>query len=261
MEGNAEKLPFADQSFDAVINVEASHCYPRFPQFLDEVARVLRPGGHFLYTDVRRRKEIATVGGAAARRPPAARGRTRLLMRKSRGGWRRSYPVMLFKQARVRAVPLLCVMGDSLSQTDQRCGQLPGLLLRQRVRRCSGRRKRLGISAMKIVLANWGTRGEVEPYVAVGRELVRRGHDVAMAVAPEMVGFTEATGPAAVAYGPDLKAILDPHRDYWTSFFGTPWRIQELNRLLREVSEPLRREPRRGQPDADVAGGRSRPID
>ena len=93
---------------------------------------------------------------------------------------------------------------------------------------------------MKIVLANWGTRGEVEPYVAVGRELVRRGHDVHMAVAPEMVGFTEATGPAAVAYGPDLKAILDPHRDYWTSFFGTPWRIQELNRLLREVSEPLR---------------------
>jgi len=52
--GNAESLPFADQSFDAVINVEASHGYPRFPRFLAEVARVLRPGGHFLYTDLRR---------------------------------------------------------------------------------------------------------------------------------------------------------------------------------------------------------------
>jgi UDP:flavonoid glycosyltransferase YjiC (YdhE family) len=93
---------------------------------------------------------------------------------------------------------------------------------------------------MKFVLANWGTRGEVEPYVAVGRELVHRGHEVHMAVASEMVGFTEAAGPAAVAYGPDLKAILDPHRDYWTSFFSTPWRIRELNRLLAEVSEPLR---------------------
>jgi UDP:flavonoid glycosyltransferase YjiC (YdhE family) len=92
---------------------------------------------------------------------------------------------------------------------------------------------------MKFVLANWGTRGEVEPYVAVGRELMRRGHDVHMAVAPEMVGFTEAAGPAAVAYGPDLKAILDPHRDFWTCFFGSPWRIQELGRLLREYSEPL----------------------
>ena len=57
--GSAEELPFADQSFDAVINIEASHCYARFPQFLAEVARVLRPGGHFLYADVRRRGDLA----------------------------------------------------------------------------------------------------------------------------------------------------------------------------------------------------------
>lgn len=66
---------------------------------------------------------------------------------------------------------------------------------------------------MKFVLANWRTRGEVEPHVTVGSELVRRGHDVRMAVAPEMVSFTEAAGPAAVAYGPALMAIPDPHRD------------------------------------------------
>ena len=58
---------------------------------------------------------------------------------------------------------------------------------------------------MKFPLANWGIRGEVEPYVAVGRELVRRGHDVHMAVAPKMVSFTEAAAPTAVAYGRDLK--------------------------------------------------------
>ncbi len=92
---------------------------------------------------------------------------------------------------------------------------------------------------MKFVLANWGTRGEVEPYVAVGRELVRRGHDVRMAVAPEMVSFTEAAGPAAVVYGPDLKAVLDPHRDFWTGLFANPWRIKELSRLLAEYSAPL----------------------
>jgi SAM-dependent methyltransferase len=51
--GDAEKLPFADNTFDAVLNVEASHCYPDFPRFLTEVARVLRPGGHFLYADFR----------------------------------------------------------------------------------------------------------------------------------------------------------------------------------------------------------------
>jgi ubiquinone/menaquinone biosynthesis C-methylase UbiE len=53
VQGDAEHLPFADAVFDAVINVEASHCYPQFPKFLAEVARVLKPGGHFLYADFR----------------------------------------------------------------------------------------------------------------------------------------------------------------------------------------------------------------
>jgi len=53
LEGDAQNLMFADHTFDAVINVEASHCYPHFPRFLAEVAKVLRPGGHFLYADFR----------------------------------------------------------------------------------------------------------------------------------------------------------------------------------------------------------------
>ena len=51
--GDACALPFADASFDVVVNVEASHCYPDFARFLSEVARVLRPGGRFLYADFR----------------------------------------------------------------------------------------------------------------------------------------------------------------------------------------------------------------
>ena len=49
--GDAENLPFPDQSFDAVMNIESSNHYPSLPRFLAEVARVLRPGGHFLYAD------------------------------------------------------------------------------------------------------------------------------------------------------------------------------------------------------------------
>jgi SAM-dependent methyltransferase len=52
-QGDAEHLPFGADTFDAVINVEASHCYPDFRRFLAEVARVLKPGGHFLYADFR----------------------------------------------------------------------------------------------------------------------------------------------------------------------------------------------------------------
>ncbi|HTO03224.1 MAG TPA: methyltransferase domain-containing protein [Opitutus sp.] len=53
VQGDAENLPFENDSFDVVINVEASHCYPAFPRFLAEVTRILRPGGHFLHADFR----------------------------------------------------------------------------------------------------------------------------------------------------------------------------------------------------------------
>ena len=67
--GDAGNLPFADNTFDAVINVEASHCYPAFARFLSEVARVLRPGGRFLYADFRFADRIAAWDAALASAP------------------------------------------------------------------------------------------------------------------------------------------------------------------------------------------------
>ncbi|MGC2653384.1 MAG: glycosyltransferase [Mycobacterium sp.] len=61
---------------------------------------------------------------------------------------------------------------------------------------------------MKFVLAVYGSRGDVEPGAAVGVELLRRGHDVAMAVPPDMLGFVGTAGLAAVAYGPDAQGLL-----------------------------------------------------
>ena len=87
---------------------------------------------------------------------------------------------------------------------------------------------------MKFVLAFYGTRGDVEPGVAVGRELLRRGHDVRMAVSPDLVGFVESAGLAADAYGPDARAWQDLHRDFLTRLFRNPWKIQDLIRLGRE---------------------------
>jgi SAM-dependent methyltransferase len=51
-------LPFASDSFEAVVNVESSHCYPNFERFVHEVFRVLKPGGHFLFADVRHRDAV-----------------------------------------------------------------------------------------------------------------------------------------------------------------------------------------------------------
>ena len=67
--GDAQNLPFPDGSFDVVLNVEASHGYPDFEKFLREVVRVLRPGGHFRYADLRRRDEIPAWEAALAAVP------------------------------------------------------------------------------------------------------------------------------------------------------------------------------------------------
>jgi ubiquinone/menaquinone biosynthesis C-methylase UbiE len=51
--GNATALPLASASFDVVINVESSHNYKSFVDFVREVHRVLVAGGVFLLGDLR----------------------------------------------------------------------------------------------------------------------------------------------------------------------------------------------------------------
>jgi UDP:flavonoid glycosyltransferase YjiC (YdhE family) len=87
---------------------------------------------------------------------------------------------------------------------------------------------------MKFALASYGTRGDVEPCVAIGRELVRRGHEVRMAVSPDLVDFAETVGLAAVAYGPDARRWQDVHRALLSTLFRKPWKIRSLIRVVRE---------------------------
>lgn len=56
--GNAEALTFPDNSFDVVVNVEASLYYPNITKFFDHVKRVLKPNGYFLYTDLRYEEKV-----------------------------------------------------------------------------------------------------------------------------------------------------------------------------------------------------------
>ena len=92
---------------------------------------------------------------------------------------------------------------------------------------------------MKFLLATWGSRGDIEPSLAIGRELLRRGHDVQMAVPPDLADFTSAAGPEAVAFGPPSRAILDAHRNFWTCFFRNPWKLRELIASRTEIAGPL----------------------
>lgn len=61
--GKAESLPFEMDAFDVVINVESSFCYGSLDLFLKEVYRVLRPDGHFLIADFRRKDQMGELRG------------------------------------------------------------------------------------------------------------------------------------------------------------------------------------------------------
>jgi vancomycin aglycone glucosyltransferase len=76
---------------------------------------------------------------------------------------------------------------------------------------------------MKIVLAGYGSRGDVEPCAVVGRELLRRGHDVSIAVPPNMFGLVQSAGLTAVSYGPDSEQQLNTAAEYFVGNMKNPY--------------------------------------
>ncbi|OMB93523.1 glycosyl transferase family 1 [Mycobacterium sp. NS-7484] len=62
---------------------------------------------------------------------------------------------------------------------------------------------------MRFALACSGTRGDCEPLVAIGLELQQRGHDVWIALPPNLTGFAESVGLASTSYGPDASEMWD----------------------------------------------------
>ncbi|MBU8810538.1 glycosyltransferase [Mycolicibacterium goodii] len=84
---------------------------------------------------------------------------------------------------------------------------------------------------MKFVVATHGTRGDIEPSAAVSLELRRRGHEVRMAVPPNLVPFVERAGLTAAPYGVDSQQQLDA--DTFRDF----WKVRNPIKALREGRE------------------------
>lgn len=61
IKGFAEKPPFDDNTFDAVVNVESARCYKNLDVFFNEVKRVLKNDGYFLFADMIRHNEVDTI--------------------------------------------------------------------------------------------------------------------------------------------------------------------------------------------------------
>lgn len=90
---------------------------------------------------------------------------------------------------------------------------------------------------MRFALASYGTRGDIEPAVVVGRELQRRGHDVCIAVPPDLVGFAQSAGLSAVPYGAEMNAWMDAFRTFTTTLFSRFWRVRDIARSGLEIKK------------------------
>ncbi len=91
--------------------------------------------------------------------------------------------------------------------------------------------------AVRFALASYGTRGDVEPSIVVGCELKRRGHDVRIAVPPDLVPFAESAGLIAVPYGAETQAWMEAFRKFSSSLFSTSFRPRDQWKWGQEIWE------------------------
>ena len=61
---------------------------------------------------------------------------------------------------------------------------------------------------MKIALLGFGTRGDVQPYVALGKALKTRGHDILLGAPDNFNDWVEGHGLKFHGLGIDMEAFL-----------------------------------------------------
>jgi sterol 3beta-glucosyltransferase len=81
---------------------------------------------------------------------------------------------------------------------------------------------------VRIAIPLTGTRGDVQPIVALGLELRRRGHDILLGAPPNLVDFVTSTGLAARACGPDVQQLYSSEAGQQALASGNTLRLMQL---------------------------------
>lgn len=91
---------------------------------------------------------------------------------------------------------------------------------------------------MRISMLAWGTRGDVEPFVALGQGLQRAGHEVSVAAATDLQALVTSRGLDYQPFLIDMAASLnDDVGRNWVEHSGRPHREgRHLNRIMSEVA-------------------------
>ncbi|MBW2076328.1 MAG: glycosyltransferase [Deltaproteobacteria bacterium] len=69
---------------------------------------------------------------------------------------------------------------------------------------------------MRVVLATFGSRGDVQPMLALSLALKKAGHDVLLAAPPEKAWWAEQLGCPFSPLGSDVTAFLDGMEDAYS---------------------------------------------
>ncbi|GAA5064197.1 glycosyltransferase [Nocardia callitridis] len=81
---------------------------------------------------------------------------------------------------------------------------------------------------MKIAIPLTGTRGDVQPVVALGVELRRRGHEVLIGAPPNLVDFVTGAGLDARACGPDIQQLYSSEQGQKALAAGNTLRLMQM---------------------------------
>ncbi|PXX60193.1 UDP:flavonoid glycosyltransferase YjiC (YdhE family) [Nocardia tenerifensis] len=106
---------------------------------------------------------------------------------------------------------------------------------------------------MRVAIPLTGTRGDVQPAVALGLELRRRGHDVLLGAPPNLVDFAARTGLSAVSCGPDVQQLYSSDEGQQALAAGSSFRLMQLvGKQMADYAERMNREVIDVCADADI---------
>jgi vancomycin aglycone glucosyltransferase len=97
---------------------------------------------------------------------------------------------------------------------------------------------------VKFVLAAYGSRGDTEPCIAVAGELLRRGHDVRIAVTvpPDLRAYVDSAGLVTESYGRDWQELLEDEdftRMLQDPMSAIPQAVEYVSKVVTEKTATL----------------------
>jgi sterol 3beta-glucosyltransferase len=106
---------------------------------------------------------------------------------------------------------------------------------------------------MKVTLSTHGTRGDVQPFVALALALMARGHDVVLAAPVNLVAFVERCGVQATKLAVDSQAFMEsPAGRRWLGAGNARVFMKELGAVIHAHRDELIEDTERACSGADV---------